>query len=81
MSKSKKDQQSYEASIERLDEIIGKLDSGEVTLDEALTLYEEGVGLVKACAEKLQAAEVRLKKLEKDVNGSLKVVEGEPPEE
>ena len=40
-------------------------------LDDALKLYEEGIQLSKACAEKLKAAEMRIKKLAKNADGQF----------
>lgn len=60
--------ESFEDEFDRLEEIVERLDSGRVgddlTLDEALELYEEGVGLVRRCREHLDDAEATLETLE-----------------
>lgn len=65
--------QSFEASLNRLEAIVESLESGEVPLDKAMELYEEGVRLSKFCGEKLRANELRLKKLSKDIDGQFEL--------
>ncbi|MBQ7760730.1 MAG: exodeoxyribonuclease VII small subunit [Clostridia bacterium] len=48
---------SFESSIERLEEIINQLENGNQLLDESLALFEEGVGLIKLCNQKLENVE------------------------
>lgn len=62
--------------MKRLEEIVEKLESGSVPLDNAMELYEEGVNISKQCLEKLSQAELKLKKLSKDVNGNFELFEG-----
>ena len=50
----------FEKSIRRLDEIVTKLEKGDVPLDDALALFEEGAVLVRQCAGLLDAAEQRV---------------------
>jgi len=49
-------QMTFEAALERLEEIVSKLERGDCTLDESLTLFEEGSRLRTLCAERLQTA-------------------------
>ncbi|HEX9829603.1 MAG TPA: exodeoxyribonuclease VII small subunit [Bacteroidota bacterium] len=65
--------QSFEASLKRLEAIVESLESGDVPLDKAMELYEEGVLLSKLCSEKLRNTELRLKKLGKDAEGHFEV--------
>jgi len=51
---------SFEDSFERLDQVIHKLESGELSLDESVTLYEEGVRLAEHCGRHLDNAEQRV---------------------
>lgn len=59
---------SFEEDYDRLEEVVERLDSGRVgddlTLDEALELYEEGVELVRRCREQLDEAEATLETLD-----------------
>lgn len=68
---------TFEHSLKRLEEIVDKLEQGEVSLDEAIVIYEEGVQLSKECLDKLTNAELKLKKLSKEVNGDFKLSEME----
>ena len=57
---------SYEAAVERLEEIIDRLDSGQAGLRETLDLCREGQGLVSYCAGELDAVGEGLKELRLD---------------
>lgn len=57
---------SYEAATARLDEIIGRLDSGDAQLRETLELCAEAKGLIEYCAEELAAVDRGLKELRLD---------------
>ena len=48
---------TFEAALARLEETAKLLESGNVPLDESLSLFEEGISLVKLCNSKLDAAE------------------------
>jgi exodeoxyribonuclease VII small subunit len=61
---------SFEKAMERLEEIVGLLESGDSPLDKSLSLFEEGVKLVKFCNEKLEKAESSVKQL-LNVDGEL----------
>lgn len=62
----------FEKAIEDLEKIIAALEGGELTLDQALKKYEEGVGLVRACQTKLTETEKKIEVLTKTLDGSLK---------
>lgn len=72
---------SIEHSLERLQEIVEILEEGKVSLDNALELFEEGIHLSKECGEKLKAAELRIRKLTKDIDGKFELTEFEEEEE
>ena len=57
---------SFEAALTRLEEILRKLEQGDVSLDDALTLWREGDELHRRCVELLAAAEARIEELERD---------------
>jgi exodeoxyribonuclease VII small subunit len=63
------DELKFEDAMKRLEEIVAKLEEGELILDETLDLFEEGVKLSKFCMKKLQDAEKRIEILSKDENG------------
>ena len=58
--------ESYEAAVERLEEIIDRLDSGQAGLRETLELCKEGKGLVNYCAGELDEVGEGLKELRLD---------------
>lgn len=62
---------SFEASMERLEEIVRALESGDMGLDDSLKLYEEGVALVRACSDRLDKAEQSVKLLRLQGDGSV----------
>jgi exodeoxyribonuclease VII small subunit len=69
--------QTFEQSLRRLEAIVEQLERGDVTLDQSLQMYEEGIALAKTCADKLTQAELKLKKLGKDMEGHLHLTEEE----
>jgi exodeoxyribonuclease VII small subunit len=54
---------SYEQALAELEAIIASLESGNLQLDETMTLYERGQALTQHCVELLDKAELRVKKL------------------
>ncbi|MEE0773522.1 MAG: exodeoxyribonuclease VII small subunit [Merdibacter sp.] len=52
--------ESFKQSMDRLDEIIARLNQNEVELEEAITLFEEGLKLVKQCDARLKQFEQRV---------------------
>jgi exodeoxyribonuclease VII small subunit len=53
----------FEASLNELEQIVAKLERGELKLEESLKLFERGVALTKACRKSLDTAELKVKKL------------------
>ena len=53
----------FEASLERLTDIVDRLENGELGLEESLALFEEGVRLARQAQERLDAAEKRVEEL------------------
>lgn len=64
---------TLEKQLRRLEEIVGILEDGEVSLDDAIKLYEEGIQIAKACMDRLSKAELTLKRLSKNVNGNFEL--------
>ena len=50
----------FEASLEKLEEIVDRLEAGDVELETALAAFEEGVRLARRCAAQLEQAERRV---------------------
>lgn len=55
------DEQSLEKAFEKLDEIIDKMESEDLPLDETFSLYSEGLNLLKYCNEKIEKVETDIK--------------------
>lgn len=62
---------TFEAAMARLEEIVRALEGGNAPLDTSLALFEEGVSLVKFCNQKLDAAEQKVKILQRGENGTM----------
>ncbi len=62
---------TFEAALQKLDEIVQKLEKGELPLEQSLVLYEEGVRLSRLCHAKLEEAEGKIELLLKDARGDL----------
>ena len=59
------DNLTYETAVKRLEEIVSLLEKNDVSLDEALELFEEGTKLTKFCSEKLSTAKQKITEIEK----------------
>jgi exodeoxyribonuclease VII small subunit len=62
---------TLEHSLKRLEEIVEAIERGDVSLDDAVNLYEEGIQISRECAEKLKAVELKIKKLSKNIEGQF----------
>lgn len=62
----------FEKALERLEKIVEDLESGNISLEDALKRYEEGVKLSRLCSEKLTQAEKKIQVLSKSLDGSFK---------
>lgn len=60
---------SFEDAIGRLEEIVRNMESAELTLEESLKLFEEGIKLAQFCTKKLDETEQRIELLLKDEDG------------
>ncbi len=68
------DTPDFETALKRLEEIVKKLENGELSLDSALQLFEEGIKLSRFCHTKLEEAERRVEILVKNNSGQLRPV-------
>jgi len=62
-------EKKFETAMNRLEKIVENLEAEEMSLDESLKYFEEGIELTKFCYEKLNQAEQKLKKLVKKDDG------------
>jgi exodeoxyribonuclease VII small subunit len=70
-------EQTFDESLRRLEQIVEQMEQGDIPLEESMKLYEEGIALSKVCAQKLQQAELTIKRLGRDLEGSLKLFDEE----
>ena len=70
MAEKKEKELSFEESLENLEAIVKKLETGEVPLDDAITEFNKAMQLAKSCDEKLKNAEEAITKLVKE-NGEV----------
>ena len=67
---NKKNTDTFEGALARLEEIVKLLESGNAPLDGSLALFEEGTALVKQCNSQLDNAEQKIKILTQKQDGS-----------
>jgi exodeoxyribonuclease VII small subunit len=60
MSDSPPESQTFEQALNELDRIVHDLEDGQISLEESLSRYEQGVGLLKRCYTQLREAEQRI---------------------
>jgi exodeoxyribonuclease VII small subunit len=60
---------TFEAALKQLEEIVQRLEKGELPLEESLRLYEEGIRLSRLCQGRLEEAEGRIEVLVQDARG------------
>lgn len=68
---------SFEAAIDELEKIVGRMESGELNLEDALAAHKRGLELAQYCQGVLASAQQQVRVLEQD---TLKVLEAAPDE-
>lgn len=68
---------TFEQAMTRLEQIVSALESGKCTLDESLSLFEEGTKLTAFCSELLKSAEQKIVKLTDAASGEFSDRQGE----
>lgn len=63
---------SFEAALHELEQVVSKLESGEVPLDDSIDLYERGEKLRQHCQARLDAAQARIEKIVTSSDGQAK---------
>jgi len=64
-------QYKYEEAVAKLEQIIERLEKGDLTLEQTLEFFEEGVKLTKICSKILDEADAKIQVLTKDLNGDF----------
>lgn len=66
-------EKKFEEALEALEQVVERLESGELSLEESLAAFEQGVRLVQFCNQKLNEAEKKVELLVKDKEGRLQL--------
>lgn len=66
---------SFEKALQKLEEIVEVLESGELDLEASLKLFEEGINLSVRCQKELQKAEGRIQQLVKKLDGGWELID------
>lgn len=56
-------EKTFEQAMKRLEEIVERMENGDLSLDESLSLFEEGIGLSRTCSNRLNDVEGRIQKM------------------
>jgi len=72
---------SFEDNLGKLEEIVHRLEEGNLALEESLRLYEEGVEAFRQCQKMLDEADLRVRKLVQTAEGGLQEEPFEPPQQ
>ena len=62
---------SFEKDLKRLEDIVSKMEEGDIPLDESMKLFEEGIKLSRLCSERLDKAEKKVEIITADKNGNI----------
>jgi len=71
MADKKKSKESFETSLRALEEVVARLESGDLTLEESLECFEQGVKSAARCRNLLRDVELKVELLLKDRDGGL----------
>lgn len=72
MNEKKEQELTFEAAFRELEETVQRLEDGELTLEEAIALFERGQALAQLCDQKLEQAELRVSQLLPDAEGGYR---------
>ena len=75
---SAKDALPFEEALQKLEGIVDAMEAGDLPLETLLARFEEGTNLVKICQSKLEEAELKIQKLEKNAAGQTVLKSLEP---
>ena len=73
MARKDPSNKKFETALEELEQVVEQLESGELSLENALAAFEKGVGLAKICNQKLNEVEKKIEVLIKDKEGKLQL--------
>jgi exodeoxyribonuclease VII small subunit len=79
--KQREPELNFESAMDRLEKIVGQMESGKLPLEDLIVRYEEGMNLVKICQERLAKAEQKIEIIARNSAGKAVVKEFEPAQE
>ena len=72
---------TFEGNLTKLEDVVARLEEGNLTLEESLRLYEEGIAAYRQCQTMLSEAQVKITKLVETIEGELAEEPFGPPQE
>lgn len=75
MARKEASDKKFESALEELEQVVEQLESAELSLEDSLSAFEKGVGLVRFCNQKLNEVEKKIEMLVKDKEGKLQLKE------
>jgi exodeoxyribonuclease VII small subunit len=73
MARKEAADKKFESALEELEQVVEQLESGDLSLEDSLSAFEKGVGLVRLCNQKLSEVEKKIEMLVKDKEGKLQL--------
>jgi exodeoxyribonuclease VII small subunit len=65
----------FDSALQRLEEIVEKMESGQLSLEESLGMFEEGVKLSLYCQKELQKTDGKVQRLMKKLDGEVELID------
>lgn len=78
MSNAPSPELSFEQAMDRLEEIVGSMESDRMPLDEMVTAYEEGMALLQRCRQRIESARQRIESISLKADGKAELTAFEP---
>lgn len=75
MARKELSDKKFESALEELEQVVEQLESAELSLEDSLSAFEKGIGLVRFCNQKLNEVEKKIEILVKDKEGKLQLKE------
>lgn len=73
MARKDSPNKNFESALDNLAQVVEQLETGELSLEDSLSAFEKGVGLIKFCNQKLDEVEKKVELLVKDKDGQLQL--------
>ncbi|MEM1428128.1 MAG: exodeoxyribonuclease VII small subunit [Pseudomonadota bacterium] len=70
MTETPVEEMSFEAALAELEQVVGRLEGGDVPLEQSIDLYQRGNALAKRCEDALRKAEMQVEQITTDASGA-----------